>query len=184
MGPRLLASSRYIILIASLGTFLSGTVLLIFGVLSVIDISIEAFRAFNLTSHGVEELAVDFIRLTDVFLLGTVLYIVALGLYELFVDPTLPLPKWLVIRDLEHLKEKLLGVIIVLLGVTFLGEVVSWDGQTDIFRLGVAIALVVAALSYVLTTISRHGHDRSPSAETPATAAGSTSTAHREPEHR
>lgn len=185
MGPRLLASSRYVILIAALGTFLSGTVLLVFGVLSVVDISIEAFRAFDLTSHGVEELAVDFIRLTDVFLLGTVLYIVALGLYELFVDPTLPLPRWLVIRDLEHLKEKLLGVIIVLLGVTFLGEVVSWDGQTDILRLGVAIALVVAALSYVLTTISRHGHEKpAPTPEAPEQSSGNASAAHSAPEQR
>lgn len=168
MGPRLLASSRYVILIAVLGTFLSGTVMLIFGVLSVLNISIDAIVAFDLSSHGVEELAVEFIKLTDVFLLGTVLYIVALGLYELFIDPTLPLPAWLIIKDLEHLKEKLLGVIVVLLGVTFLGEVVSWDGQSDILRLGVAIALVIAALSFVLTTLSRHGHEtRTPTSEPP-----------------
>lgn len=169
MGQRLLASSRYVILIAVLGTFLSGTVMLFFGVLSVVEISIDAIVAFDLSSHGVEELAVEFIKLTDVFLLGTVLYIVALGLYELFIDPSLPLPAWLIIKDLEHLKEKLLGVIIVLLGVTFLGEVVSWDGQSDILRLGVAIALVIAALSFVLTTLSRHSHDTeaAPSAPPP-----------------
>lgn len=159
MGRQLLASSRYVIAIAAFGTFLSGTVLLIFGVMSVIDISIDAFVELDLSTHGVEELAVEFIKLTDVFLLGTVLYIVALGLYELFFDPTLPLPPWLIIKDLEHLKEKLLGVIVVLLGVTFLGEVVSWDGQSDILRLGVAIALVIAALSFVLTNLSRHGHE-------------------------
>lgn len=166
MGQRLLASTRYVILIAVLGTFLSGTVMLVFGVLSVVDIAVDAIVAFDLSSHGVEELAVEFIKLTDVFLLGTVLYIVALGLYELFIDPTLPLPAWLIIKDLEHLKEKLLGVIIVLLGVTFLGEVVSWDGQTDILRLGVAIALVIGALSFVLTTLSRH-HVRGDAAQAP-----------------
>jgi uncharacterized membrane protein YqhA len=159
VGSRLLASSRYVITIAALGTFVSGTVMLIFGTLAVIDIAIDAFVAFNLSTHAVEELAVEFIKLTDVFLLGTVLYIVSLGLYELFVDPTLPLPQWLIIKDLEHLKEKLIGVIIVLLGVTFLGEIVSWDGESDILRLGLAIALVVAALSFVLTTLSRH-HER------------------------
>jgi uncharacterized membrane protein YqhA len=166
VGQRLLASSRYVILIAILGTFLSSIVMLAFGVLSVVEIAIDAIVAFDLSSHGVEELAVEFIKLTDVFLLGTVLYIVALGLYELFIDPTLPLPTWLIIKDLEHLKEKLLGVIIVLLGVTFLGEVVSWNGQTDILRLGVAIALVIAALSFVLTTLSRH-HDRGDAAKPP-----------------
>ncbi len=158
MGQRLLASSRYVIVIAVLGTFLSGTVLLIFGVLSVVNVSIDAVFELDLSSHGVEELAVEFIRLTDVFLLGTVLYIVSLGLFQLFIDPTLPLPPWLIINNLEHLKEKLLGVIVVLLGVTFLGEVVSWDGETDILRLGVAIALVIAALSFVLTTLAKQSH--------------------------
>lgn len=183
MGRQLLASSRYVIAIAALGTFLSGTVLLIFGVLSVVSISIDAFMAFNLSTHGVEELAVQFIQLTDVFLLGTVLYIVALGLYELFFDPTLPLPPWLIINDLDHLKEKLLGVIVVLLGVTFLGEVVSWDGQSDILRLGVAIALVIAALSFVLTTLSPHGQEtRTPTPEPPALISNHSATAERPPE--
>lgn len=170
MGQRLLASTRYVILIAVLGTFLSSTVMLVFSVLSVIDIAVDAIMVFDLSSHGVEELAVEFIKLTDVFLLGTVLYIVALGLYELFIDPSLPLPAWLIIKDLEHLKEKLLGVIIVLLGVTFLGEVVSWNGQTDILRLGVAIALVIAALSFVLTALSRH-HERGDAAKAAASPA-------------
>jgi uncharacterized membrane protein YqhA len=160
---RILASSRYVIAIASFGTFVSGTILLIFGVLSVLDITLEAFINLDLSAHGVEQLAVDFIKLTDVFLLGTVLYIVALGLYELFFDPTLPLPPWLIIKDLDDLKEKLVGVIVVLLGVTFLGEVVSWDGQSDILRLGIAVALVIATLilfhgefSIIASMPSRH----------------------------
>lgn len=158
LGSRLLASSRYVITVGVIGTFVAGTVLLIFGALSVVEISINAFAELDLSSHGVEELAVEFIKLTDVFLLGTVLYIVALGLFQLFIDATLPLPRWLIVRDLEHLKEKLVGVIVVLLGVSFLGEVVSWDGQTDILRLGISVALVIAALSIVLMTMTSHSH--------------------------
>lgn len=158
LGSRLLASSRYVITVAAIGTFLAGTVLLIFGALSVIEISVDAFGELDLSSHAVEELAVEFIKLTDVFLLGTVLYIVALGLVQLFIDSHLPLPPWLIVQDLEHLKEKLVGVIVVLLGVSFLGEVVSWDGESDILRLGVAVALVIAALSIVLRTLTAPGH--------------------------
>lgn len=162
LGSRLLASSRYVITVAALGTFLAGTVLLIFGALSVIEISVDAFGELDLSSHAVEELAVEFIKLTDVFLLGTVLYIVALGLVQLFIDSHLPLPPWLIVQDLEHLKEKLVGVIVVLLGVSFLGEVVSWDGETDILRLGVAVALVIAALSIVLKTLTAPGNHHPP----------------------
>ena len=79
-------------------------------------------------------------------LLGTVLYIVALGLYDLFVDPGLPVPAWLHICSLDDLKSKPTQVIVVLLGVTFLGAAVEWDGGTDILELGVAVALVITAL--------------------------------------
>ena len=81
----------------------------------------------------------------DFFLLGTVLYIIAMGLYELFIDDKLPMPKWLHIESLDNLKEKLVTVIIVMLAASFLGEVVEWTGGNDIFYLGAAIALLIGA---------------------------------------
>lgn len=60
------------------------------------------------------------------------------------------MPHWLVITDLDDLKGKLLGVIIVLLAVTFLGDVVTWDGSESILWLGLAIGLVLLALGYLL----------------------------------
>lgn len=50
---------------------------------------------------------------------------------------------------------------VVLLGVTFLGEVVDWNGEDDILRLGVAIALVVASLGIIiwLSPKSHNGRD-------------------------
>jgi uncharacterized membrane protein YqhA len=95
-------------------------------------------------------LTLAFIEVVDVFLLGTIFYIVALGLYELFIEEGVGLPPWLVIRDLDDLKSKLIGVVIVVLGVLFLGQVVTWDGQRDLLRFGVAIAIVIIALTYFL----------------------------------
>lgn len=86
----------------------------------------------------------------DLFLLGTILYIVSLGLYSLFINDKLPLPSWLEIHNLESLKENLVGVIIVLLAVTFLGDVVTWDGSTSIWALGVAVGFVSLALGLFL----------------------------------
>jgi len=56
-------------------------------------------------------LAVAFTQLIDTFLLGTVLYIVAIGLYELFIDPQIKTPAWLEIRSIDDLKERLLGTV-------------------------------------------------------------------------
>src|SRR5436190_21188611 len=119
MVKRVLASSRYFVAAAVVGSFLSAVVLIISGFIAVVHISWEALRHPDTDVAKAKHLAVDFMQLIDVFLLGTALYIIALGLYELFVDPELPMPSWLRIHDFDHLEEKLISVIIVLLAVTF-----------------------------------------------------------------
>jgi uncharacterized membrane protein YqhA len=134
---------------------------MVFGLLAVAKVAWDRIRRPDLSSHGIEHLAVEIIRLIDIFLLSTVLYIVALGLFELFLDPHLPVPPWLRISNLDELKERLVVVIIVLLGVEFLGNVVEWTGGTNILALGAAVALVIAALGvvFVLKPTSRSdGH--------------------------
>lgn len=163
---RVLGTSRYLVALAVLGSFLSALVLLVYGTLAVAEIGWDTLRAGEVSVDGAKYLAVDLVEMTDVFLLGTVLIIVALGLYELFIDPALPVPDWLRIRDLDELKGKLVGVVGVLLGVTFLGYVVEWKGNTEILHLGVAIALVIGALS-VSTAISQRSHaETTPSDDT------------------
>src|SRR5215217_2924112 len=154
-----LASSRFFIAIAVLGSFVAAVALIVYGGLVVVEVTWKAFSK-EISTEGSKELAVDFIELIDLFLLGTVLYIVALGLYELFIDDKLPMPRWLLIRDLNDLEDKLLGVVIVLLGVTFLGKVVTWDGDKNIVYFGVAIAAVIAAVGGY-AAITRKEHDTS-----------------------
>lgn len=154
----ILASSRFFIAIGVFGAFVAAVSLIIYAGLVVFQVTWDAFSQ-DISPEHAKTLAVEFIELIDLFLLGTVLYIVALGLYELFIDDKLPMPRWLLIRDLDDLKDKLLGVIIVLLGVTFLGKVVTWDGNTDIVYFGAAIAAVIAALGGFVA-ITRKGHDK------------------------
>ena len=148
MIRQILASSRFVIAFAVLGSFLSAVALIIYGFFTVFEIVWDMIAEHEVSAKGAKVYAVEFIELIDLFLLGTVLYIVALGLYELFVDQDLPMPGWLHITTLDDLKEKLIGVIIVLLGVTFLGDVV---GETvvgvDILYVGLAIAAVIVALT-------------------------------------
>ncbi len=39
------------------------------------------------------------------------LYIIAIGLYELFIDSRIPVPPWLRIDDIDDLKHKLVSVM-------------------------------------------------------------------------
>ena len=156
MARRILASSRYFVAVGVLGAFLSAVTLLVYGALATAEIVWDTVTAGEVSVDGAKHLSVEFIELTDALLLGTVLYIVALGLYDLFVDPGLPVPAWLHIRTLDDLKGKLVQVIVVLLGVTFLGAVVEWDGEAAILELGAAVALVIAALA-LTTLVGRDG---------------------------
>ncbi len=150
MLRRILAGSRYLIIIAVLGTFLAAIAVLVYGGLTVVHVIYEMFASSQFTTDEAKHFAVEFIEIIDLFLLGTVLYIVSLGLYELFIDEKLTMPPWLVISDLDDLKGKLIGVVIVLLAVTFLGNVVTWNGSQSILWLGLAVGLVLLALSYLL----------------------------------
>lgn len=138
--------TRYIVGLPVLGLFVGATTLFIMA-------SVESARvvAHVVSGESGEKQAVlDFIELADVYLLATVLYIMSLGLFELFIDDSLPLPEWLEIHTLDDLKEKLIGVVIVVLAVTFLGQAVKGAEPLDLAYLGGGIALVIASLSYFL----------------------------------
>lgn len=155
----ILAGSRFFIAIAVFGTFLSSVALIVSGTISVVRVIIDAIRDGSTGVDASKHMAIDFLQLVDIFLLGTALYIIALGLYELFIDDSLPMPKWLIIATFEDLKEKLIGVIIVLLGVSYLGTAVTWTGDGDILNLGVATGAIILALAIALYLSSKtHPH--------------------------
>ncbi len=144
IGRRLAAWTRYVILIPVLGLFIGAIVLIAVAFVETIRLVIVVIRE----TVEMKEVLVGFIELADVFLLAIVLYIIALGLFELFVDDRLPLPSWLAIHSLEDLKEKLISVVAVVLGVLFLGKAIDATDYLQVLYLGGGIALVIAALGY------------------------------------
>ena len=155
MVRQMLSNSRYFILVAVVGSFLSAVTIVIYGGITVVKIIYDTADEHDFGSEGIEHVTVDFIEVIDLFLLGMVLYIVALGLYELFINTDLEMPNWLIIRDLDELKAKLIGVIIVLLGVSFLGNVRTHVGGRDILYQGLGIAAVILALVAVIRLTER-----------------------------
>ena len=173
MLRNLLAASRFVIALAVAGAFLGSVILLVIATLTLVRIAwtqIAEFKPENLSGRHLDSLGVELIEITDIILLGTVLYIVALGLFQLFIDKNLPLPHWLQVNELTDLKRDLISVTVVLLGVSFLGEVVNWEGSTDVLPLGAGIAFVISALGFILwLTPKKHRHEdiEPPSAPSP-----------------
>lgn len=150
---RLFDLSPSMIILAVIGSLLAAFTLIIYGFLRVLWVIWDLITERNLTSHREEELSIELIGLIDVFLIGVILLIVALGLYQLFIDENTTLPSWLKIRTLDELKHRVIGVICVVLGVNFLSNVAEWTGGKDILYLGVAIAVVLLALVLLLKVV-------------------------------
>ena len=147
MLKKILENSRYVVFIAVVGSLVSTLILLVLGIYEIGEILLEI-------SHGgiePKKISLSLIETVDTFLLATVFLIIAIGLYELFIDSTLKLPDWLEINSLDDLKGKLVGVVIIVLGVIFLGNTARWTAGTDILYLGGGIAAVIFALTYFLS---------------------------------
>ena len=72
----------------------------------------------EISSKNSKKLVVAMIEVIDLFLLGTVFYITALGLYELFISDNIDVPEWLEIHTIDDLKGKLISVVVVVLDHT------------------------------------------------------------------
>ena len=151
----LLNASRYLVLAAVVGAILGAAALFLYGLVDVVVVIARTIASGEISTVGAKQLMLYFIEVFDLFLLGTVMLIMGLSLSELFMDSDLKLPARLEIRTFEDLKTNLVTVVIAVMAVTFLGQIVSWNGQTDVLGLGVAVALVIAALNVYLWIVKR-----------------------------
>ena len=110
---RVIAATRYIAIIG-----------VVFGLVAALAAfgwgSYKTVAVLFLLIHGeVDSMAVALVAVMDAFLIASGLLIFALGLYELFIGD-IALPSWLVIRDLDALKAKVAGIVILAMAVSFL----------------------------------------------------------------
>jgi uncharacterized membrane protein YqhA len=154
---KILTSSRYLIYIPVVGSLIGAVALLAYGGIEIILIVVKMIqnRAFDAVVN--KEILLSIIEVIDLFLMGTAFYIIALGLYELFIDENIKMPTWLEIHDFDALKTKLVGVLIVVLGVIFLGKAIGEKSGLEVLYYGVGIALVIAALSLFIRKKSQNG---------------------------
>lgn len=150
MLRRVLASSRFVVLIAVVGTFAASCVLLVYEALVVAQAVLRIIGAGQISPQGAKVIAIGLIEAVDIFLIAIAVYIISLGLYALFIDDALPLPRWLEVHDLEDLKANLVSIVIAVLAVLFLREAVAWDGERDLLKFGTVLALIIAALTLFL----------------------------------
>ncbi|WGF88045.1 YqhA family protein [Marinivivus vitaminiproducens] len=150
-GRWLMACARLSMLIGIVSLMVAALALLVFGAVETYRhiVMIIAPSGAGLTNR---EVFLASIKLVDLVLLATILQVVAIGLYALFIDREVPVPKWLRTSNVDDLKSKLAGIVAVMLGVLFLEAVIEGGEGEAILYLGLAIAAVVAALSYFIVS--------------------------------
>lgn len=164
---RIFAITRYLIIIPVIGLTLAAALLFVIGGFKLLG---ELYSALFYSSTMPENVAViDILEFVHLFLIGTVLWITAIGFYQLFIHK-MPLPKWLEITDIEELETDLIGTVVVVLAVDFLS--VIFHGGKDILEYGVSISLPIAALALYIGVRGRRTviHEKivaSESAKTP-----------------
>jgi uncharacterized membrane protein YqhA len=137
-----------------IGLAVAASVFFVFGGIGLIrlliELSVAAISNLTQVTHSTDRGLVIFevVEFVHLFLVGTVLYITAIGLYQLFVHE-IKFPNWLKIDSTEELETNLIGVTVVVLAVNFMGAVFV-GGQTNLLEFGAGIALPIAALGVFL----------------------------------
>jgi uncharacterized membrane protein YqhA len=139
---RLVGWTRYSVAIPAFATMLGALLLMVQGTIYFIRAIIDAI----VLGTPLKDSVVSVLLAVDAILLGTVLLVIGYGLYQLFVDPNLKVPRWLNARNLDDLKSKLIGVVVVIVGVGFVGLLANFEDSMDVFAYGVGAGALVIGL--------------------------------------
>jgi uncharacterized membrane protein YqhA len=140
--------SRYLIALGALSSVVVAVLLLVAAFLEAIRLVGTVFEIGLGTHAATKELVIAAVEHADTVLIAAALFIIGLGLYELFVSEVSGLPAWLEIHSLDDLKDKLISVVVAVLSVNFFTRVVDWSGDVSIVYFGAGIAMVIAALAF------------------------------------
>jgi len=140
---RLIELSRYVVAVPAVGSIIGAFALMVIGTWEIIQSLVKLVD----TATPLKDSVVLILTAVDTLLLATVLLVIGYGLYELFVDASVQLPPWLEIRSLDDLKAKLIGVVVAIIAVVFLGVLVDSTDANDVMLIGVGCGAVVIGLA-------------------------------------
>ena len=140
---RILGYTRYAVVVPALASIVGALLLMAQGSISMINVAIDAVQD---KSH-LKDSIVDVLTAIDAILLGTVLLVIGYGLYELFIDADIEVPQWLRVNNLDDLKSKLIGVVVAIIAVVYVGVFVDSNRSSDVISYGVGAGALVAGLA-------------------------------------
>ncbi|MFM8894429.1 MAG: YqhA family protein [Actinomycetales bacterium] len=140
---RVIELTRYVVALPAIGAIIGAMVLMVIG---LIDIGRSVLQLFT-PQVEMKESVISVLAAVDTLLLATVLLVIGYGLYELFVDDSLDLPAWLEIKTLDDLKGKLIGVVVAIIAVIFLGFLADAKDAASVMPVGIGAGAILVGLA-------------------------------------
>ena len=160
---QILGWTRYTVFVPALASIVGALLLMAQGSIEMIRVVIDAIAS----QTALKDTIVEVLTAVDAILLGTVLLVIGYGLYELFVDTEVKVPAWLQVRDLDDLKSKLIGVVVAIIAVVFVGVFVDSNRASDVVSYGLGAGALVAGLA-----VFAFATKKDPSVKKPSSDAG------------
>lgn len=144
---------RFIVLVPVVAVLMVAFSLFLLG---TIHAAVDIWLGWAGLFHGqtdVPKLSAEFLKTVSVMLEAVVFFLIGVGLYSLFIAP-LNLAVALGVETLNDLEERIISLVITVLGVTFLRHFIEWKEPLQTLQFGGALALVVVA--FVLFLFHSH----------------------------
>lgn len=148
---KIIESSRYLSIIGVVVLLLMAAIAFAWNAIEAGDFVLKVISG----EKNEELFSLYLIKLVDGILISIFLLMLAYSVYSMFVG-NLDLPDWMVAHNLDELKTKLGGVIVLVLAVRFLEFVLEGElASIDVMWMGIGIALMIVAFSVF---IKKLGH--------------------------
>jgi uncharacterized membrane protein YqhA len=152
---KILGMTRFAVVVPAIASIIGALLLMGQGSVEMVKVVIDALA----DGASLKETIVDVLTAVDAILLGTVLLVIGYGLYELFIDADIEVPLWLRVRDLDDLKSKLIGVVVAIVAVVFVGVFVDSNRAEDVISYGVGAGALVVGLAVFAWASGREKKD-------------------------
>jgi uncharacterized membrane protein YqhA len=156
---QILGLTRYAVVVPAIASIIGALLLMAQGSIEMVIVVYQSVT----TDTYLKDTIVDVLTAVDAILLGTVLLVIGYGLYELFIDTEIKVPAWLQVRDLDDLKSKLIGVVVAIIAVVFVGVFVDSNRADEVLSYGLGAGALVAGLA--IFAIATRKSDKPGSAE-------------------
>jgi uncharacterized membrane protein YqhA len=157
---KILGLTRYAVIVPAVAAIIGALLLMAQGSIEMVMVVIDSV----MSEKYLKDTIVDVLTAVDAILLGTVLLVIGYGLYELFIDTEIDVPAWLQVRDLDDLKSKLIGVVVAIIAVVFVGVFVDSNRADEVVAYGVGAGALVAGLA--LFALATNKPDKTPKSKT------------------